>query len=303
MTSPLRRRVRRTRRRASATVRLTAVRTRLRALELLAPAAADRLALDLWCTFPAGARRVDLRPRPGVVDRVAVPRGGTVAVESWGEGPTVLLVHGWGGWRGQLGAFVDPLVAAGHRVVAVDAPGHGDSDAGFLGQGRGTVMEFLEAIEAAADATGPVVGVVAHSMGTMATARAVASGALAPERLVLVAPSHPFADVLAQFTSLLRLRDRTRDHLRATLEDIVGTSIDTFDLARSAADAAMPSTLVVHDREDRETPFRVAEAVAATWPDARLVPTSGLGHHRVLAAPTTIAAAVEHLTGRVPAAS
>ncbi|MDT0166540.1 alpha/beta fold hydrolase [Actinotalea sp. AC32] len=298
----LRRRLRRTRRRTAAAVQLTVLRARLRVLERVAPAAADRLALDLWCTFPQGARRTDLRPRPGVVERVPVPRGGTVAAESWGEGPTVLLVHGWGGWRGQLGAFVEPLVDAGHRVVALDAPGHGDADHGFLGAGRGTVMEFLEAIEAVAARTGPVVGVVAHSMGTMATARAVASGSLAPDRLVLVAPSHPFLDVLDQFTALLRLSDRTRDHLRATLETIVGSSIEAFDLARCAADATMPPTLVVHDRLDRETPFAVAEAVVATWDDARLVPTTGLGHHRVLAAPTTVTAAVEHLTGRVPVA-
>lgn len=45
-----------------------------------------------------------------------------------GEGPTVLLVHGLGTsvvtWRQN----VDPLVSAGYRVLALDLPGHGDSD-------------------------------------------------------------------------------------------------------------------------------------------------------------------------------
>jgi pimeloyl-ACP methyl ester carboxylesterase len=297
-----RRRLRRLRRRATAVGRLAAVRTRLRTLEVVAPAAADRLALDLWCTLPRGARRTDRRTdlvtEPGRLDRVPVPRGGTVAVETWGDGPVVLLVHGWGGSRGQLRSFVQPLVAAGHRVVALDAPGHGDSDDGYLGAGRGTVMEFLEAVEEVAARYGPVGGVVAHSMGTTVTARAVVTGILRPERLVLVAPAHPFADVLEQFSRLLGLRARTRDHLRATLEAIVGTSIESFDLVRCGTDALMPPTLVVHDRDDRETPFAVAEDVVAAWADARLVATTGLGHHRILAAPATVEAAVRHLTGR-----
>src|SRR3954471_12912224 len=51
----------------------------------------------------------------------------TVAAWKWGQGPTVLLVHGWEGRGSQLGSFVEPLVAAGLSVVAFDAPGHGDS--------------------------------------------------------------------------------------------------------------------------------------------------------------------------------
>src|ERR1043166_8169499 len=50
-----------------------------------------------------------------------------LAAWRWGHGPTVLLVHGWEGRGSQLGAFVEPLVAAGLSVVAFDAPGHGDS--------------------------------------------------------------------------------------------------------------------------------------------------------------------------------
>ena len=39
---------------------------------------------------------------------------------SWGEGPIVLLVHGWNGRATQLGDFVAPLVERGYRVVAYE---------------------------------------------------------------------------------------------------------------------------------------------------------------------------------------
>lgn len=312
MTASLTRRWRRTRRRATAAAALTAVRLQLRVLETVAPAAADRRALDLWCTLPPVPRRQDHRPRgaghTSEVHRVPVPRGGTVAVEVWGAGPdrpVTYLMHGWGGWRGQLGAFVAPLVDAGHQVVALDAPGHGDSDPGFLGPRRGTVMEFIEALDATIARFGTPAGVVAHSMGCTVVGQVLAAGTRT-DRLALVAPNHEFGDIVTQFSRHLRLGGRTRDHLRATLEEITGRAMADFDLAplgrEGAVPGGVPPTLVVHDRDDVETPYRVATGLVAAWPGARLVTTERLGHHRVLASPATVEAAVGHVLGRVPAA-
>ena len=52
---------------------------------------------------------------------------GELALYRWGEGPKVLLLHGWGGQASQLGAFAEPLVGTGFGVVAIDAPAHGRS--------------------------------------------------------------------------------------------------------------------------------------------------------------------------------
>ena len=88
------------------------LRANLAVLQVVAPSRADKLAFDLWCTLPPGSgRRRDHRPFPGDVVRLDVPRGGMAVAEVWGEGPAVYLMHGWGGWRGQLGAFVEPLLA------------------------------------------------------------------------------------------------------------------------------------------------------------------------------------------------
>jgi pimeloyl-ACP methyl ester carboxylesterase len=50
-----------------------------------------------------------------------------LAATAWGEGPTVLLAHGWESRRTHWSAFVPALTAAGYRAVAIDAPAHGDS--------------------------------------------------------------------------------------------------------------------------------------------------------------------------------
>jgi pimeloyl-ACP methyl ester carboxylesterase len=59
--------------------------------------------------------------------RVAVP-GGTLAYTAAGSGEPLLLIHGLGGTRQTWRHIIGPL-AATHRVIAPDLPGHGDSDA------------------------------------------------------------------------------------------------------------------------------------------------------------------------------
>src|SRR5215468_8096629 len=114
----------------STSVRLlqSALRTTFPVLSAVAPPLAARLAGRLFATPP----RHKTSEREWIVLSRATPgrvRCGrrTIATWSWGEGPTVLLVHGWGSRGARLHSFVEPLVAAGYRVVAFDAPGHGDT--------------------------------------------------------------------------------------------------------------------------------------------------------------------------------
>ena len=102
--------------------------------------------------------------------------GHRIAGESWGDGPAVYLVHGWGGCRAHLGVFVKPFVEAGHRVIAFDLPSHNESDPGELAPGRTTIVECAEAVRAMVRAHGPARGIVAHSLGAKAAALAVSRG-------------------------------------------------------------------------------------------------------------------------------
>ena len=48
----------------------------------------------------------------------------------WGNsGPVVLAMHGWSGRATQFAAFIEPLLASGRQVVALEAPAHGQSRA------------------------------------------------------------------------------------------------------------------------------------------------------------------------------
>ncbi|WP_455606222.1 alpha/beta fold hydrolase [Cellulosimicrobium funkei] len=305
---------RRAARRRKAAARLALVRARFAVLQTVSPRRAARLALDLWCTPPDGAgRRRDDRAVAGALSTVTTSSGARVVVETWdpytasaddapvgaaghGTGSGVgYLAHGWGGRRGQLGAFVEPLRAAGHRVVAFDAPRHGDSGPGRLGPRRSTMPELADALAAVVREHGEATAVVGHSLGTATTVLAVRDG-LPAGRLVLVAA---IADVLGQldgFADLLGLSRPTRELLQSRLSDLAGRPLPELDVRETLRTHPVPPALVVHDRADKEVPYPVGAALAAAWPEGELLTTDGLGHHRLLRDPDVVRAVVDYVT-------
>jgi len=283
--------------RADDVARVAALRAAFGGLDAVAPALAARWALRVWCTLPTnGGRRRDERPGAGERSTVDLPGGRAVAVETWGAGEPVYLVHGWGGWRGQLGAFVAPIVDAGRRVVGFDAPSHGESGPGALGRGRSTAVEMAEALAAVGRRLGAPSAVVAHSLGCTTAALALADG-LPMGRLALVAPSADVMGMTAQLARTLGYGERTRQRFDARLEALAGRPLTHFDLTRMPADAP---TLVVHDRHDKEVPYAESVRIAEAWPAATLVTTEGLGHQRILRDPGVIARVTEFVTGEPP---
>lgn len=261
----------------------------------VAPALVAQLALHLWCR-PA-ARRAD-HVLPGGT-RWTLPLGrGHVVGHTWGSGPRVYLVHGWGGHHGQLAGYVEPLVAAGLQVVAYDAPSHGDSGPGAFGRRQSTLPEMSATLAAVVAAHGHAHAVVAHSLGATATARAVLDG-LAADRVVLVAPMADPLPHTRDFAEVLGFGEPTRQRLLALMEQRAGRPMAEFDVAAAAAhhDGPLPSALVVHDTLDKETNHADGERLAASWSGARFHSTTGLGHRRILRDPDVVAAVVEHVTG------
>ena len=294
-------------RRLAAIEKSTIVRS-MEVLERAAPAVGGSWAERLWFTVPrAGGRRDRLAP-PGRPFAVQV-HGRTVAGEVWedgpgerpegpGERPVAYLVHGWGGWGGQLDALVAPLVEAGHRVVAFDALGHGGSDPGPSGPGRSNILELADSLTAVVAAHGPATAVVAHSLGATATAYAMRGG-LAVGRAVFVSPMADPLPYTRAFAGRLGFGERIRTRMVARIERRVGMPLSAFGVPDLARTMATPPLLLVHDRQDAETGWADSDAIARAWPGARLVTTTGLGHRRILRDPAVVAEAAGFLGSRL----
>lgn len=209
-----------------------------------------------------------------------------VSVLRWGQGPRVLAMHGWEGRATQWGPFAELASAAGFEVIAVDGPAHGRS------LGRQThIGEFARALLEADRMHGPFTAVVGHSMGGAAAALALASG-LRAERAVLIASPSAIDRVLHGFAAHVQLSPGAEQAFFAAMERAVGRPAEELDVA---ALALRQPALLLHSRDDREVPFREAEAIRGRWPTAELLTLDGLGHRRILRDPGVMQAAVDFL--------
>ncbi len=268
------------------------LRTGMAALGALAPPLAARLGERLFMT-PPRHRSPDreLEALTAAEPFVVRFQGGRLQAWRFGEGPAVLLVHGWGGRGGQMTPLVPALREKGCSVVTFDAPAHG------LSSGRlASVPLFGEAAAEVAARVGARAA-IGHSMGAAGLGAALLRG-LSLDAVVFLAPPRSPAGFFEQFSRALRLGPGIERATRERLERRVGMPLVEFDMPRLAAKQSAP-LLVVHDRHDREIPWSDGAATAAAWPRARMITTEGLGHRRILRDPAVAVHAASFVAERL----
>ncbi|WP_353808017.1 alpha/beta fold hydrolase [Agromyces sp. SYSU T00194] len=279
---------------------LATVATGTRTLSAVAPAAGAALALRLFLHV---GRPMPLDPRDAPVMEqarrasVRIPgidhAGVDVATYEWGTGDdVVLLVHGWQGRASQFAPLVRELRSAGYRVVAFDAPAHGES-----GGRHAYVVDWVDAIHALQHRYGRFDAVVAHSFGALGTFTAIAEGVTTRRVMTIAAPADADA-VFAEFGGALGLDARTLDAMRRRfVARLFPGEPDPFARV-SALRHPLPDTvdlLVVHDVADRRVSPKEADRYLGAHPQAHRLDTTGAGHTRILRDDAVLDAALELL--------
>jgi pimeloyl-ACP methyl ester carboxylesterase len=261
------------------------------------PRLARRSLLRLWSTpwvHPA-ARRPIVDP-PGDPTAWTLETGGTTLQGyTAGDGPTVVLVHGWAGRAADWRHLAGDLVVSGYRVVVPDLPAHGAT--------RGARTDLFELAGALAEVLVQErpVAVVAHSLGFPTTMLALQDAVEVPLAVVAVAPGRLLDRAVEAFATRARLVAPLADELRRGIETCFGADV----WSQLNVDRDLPSLrargLVVHDVEDDEVPIDDARAIVSGWPDAELVVTDGLGHRRIVRDASVRSSIVEWLREAAPA--
>ena len=213
-----------------------------------------------------------------------------LAATAWGDGPLVLLVHGWEGRGTQLRSFVEPLVVAGRHVVALDCPAHGDSPGTDANP-----WSFAQALLTVQEELGPFDAIIGHSMGAGSSVIALDRG-LSVRRLVLIAGPSSLPGVLKRFADLIGLDPQLFPAFLSAVDKHVGVPLSELDILSIVTTRQLPPVLIFHDPADREVPYSDGKALAEAWPGAQLRSISDVGHRRILHDPSVVAAAVSFVT-------
>jgi pimeloyl-ACP methyl ester carboxylesterase len=219
--------------------------------------------------------------------------------EEDGEGPVMLMLHGW---QDSLRTF-DPLVpqlARHFRTVRLDLPGFGKSQAPpvawSLQDYVETVQAFLRKLELKADV------LVGHSLGGRVLIKGIAAGELKAKRLVLLASAgigksnslrnraYKVVAKTGKFLTAMPGLSLARKPLRQKLYTAVrsdylaaGELKATFvrivneDLRQAAASVKLPTLLIWGDR-DTETLLMDGRLMNRLIKGSRLEALTGAGH-------------------------
>jgi pimeloyl-ACP methyl ester carboxylesterase len=272
---------------ARPSARLWAIRTAFRTVGAVAPAVAARWAETLFCTPPRRRDGDEAFLATGSRFTLA-SQGQQLAGWQWGSGPAVVLVHGWGSRASRLSGLAAALLEAGFRVVAYDAPAHGESTGRFA-----SLPEFARALGDVADAVGPLHGLVGHSLGGAAVVMAMQHG-LRARRVVLIAPPADVRVFSDLFARSLAISPAVQQTMHRNLERRLRIVWDDLHIP-SVVRKLPPAALVIHDRDDTDVPFAHGEEIAGAWEGSTLESTSGLGHRALLRDPAVIGRTVEFL--------
>lgn len=214
-----------------------------------------------------------------------------------GEGPTVLLVHGWESDHYAMGGFVEPLLSSGYRVATLDLPAHG------LATGRRAPLPLIaQAIAAAGAACGPLHTIIAHSVGGATSVLGMEDYGLQAERLVLIgAPQAALHQALRQGRSQ-GLSDPALQSMSRQIHQALGAPLERFRTDKGLSQLRS-AVLIVHAEDDAVVPIEAARHNAAACQAKTLWLETG-GHNRPLGDPRVIQSVVSFLnTGRRPTRS
>ena len=210
-------------------------------------------------------------------------RNHRIAVYDWGgNGPKILLVHGWSGRGTQMGSLALWLRDRGYHPISFDAPGHGKSSGNTC-----SLLAFSETINFLQEEYHMVMA-IGHSLGGASLILSQSMGQRFFQMATIAAPSS-VADAMTQFGKKLGWSA----HLLATTMEYTENKFNTTLESVSAASLSQTiwcDGLIIHDENDDQVSLKNAEFIHQGWKNSKLYITHQLGHFKILHHPQTFEA-------------
>jgi esterase/lipase len=218
--------------------------------------------------------------------------GQTLKAYAWGEGKTILMVHGWGSRASHLAFLGRSIAKSGFRVIAFDGPAHGNSEFNG-GYPRSSLPEFCRAIFHISNHFGPIYGYVGHSFGGTAAAFTACGQAnlsgyrVEVEKLVLISSPSGIDAMVSHYCRNHKLPEGAQEAVIAQLEKEFPLKAGDYEI-KDALRKFNGDVLVVHDVDDQEVFIEEARQMVEGHEHVNLIETGGEGHRKILASRSLI---------------
>jgi pimeloyl-ACP methyl ester carboxylesterase len=189
-----------------------------------------------------------------------------------GNGPTLLLNHGWesNAWRWKH--LIEPLKQLDYNIIAIDAPAHGASDGKYF-----TAVKYSRIIATVMDLYEPNV-IIAHSVGAMASIYQEAQHQhKSLQQMVLLGSPNSLEVIMRGYQQLTGFNDKVYNSLNDLLKKTYDFKIEEFNTADFASQINVP-TLVVHNQDDKIVPATAMTQIVEKMPKAQTYNSKTGGH-------------------------
>ncbi|MGJ5643428.1 alpha/beta hydrolase [Formosa sp. S-31] len=189
-----------------------------------------------------------------------------------GHKETILLAHGWESNSSRWQYLICDLKQKGYTIVALDAPGHGNSGNTYF-----NALLYAEFIHVVSKRFSPEI-IIAHSVGGMAaTVFQKKYQIKSVQKLILLGAPSEFKDIISRYVDLLGYNNRVSNQLNITIEKRFGTKPEQFSTAKLLKDITTKG-LIIHDKQDPVIPYEDALLIQDEFKNSTLITTEGLGH-------------------------
>ena len=205
------------------------------------------------------------------------PINKTINCYHWrGEGPKILLVHGWSGRASNMFKIIQKLKQNNFDVYAFDAPAHGKSN------GSNTNLpEFISCIESLALKLSPIYALVGHSLGGFASVYCAAKK-IKLDKIVLLCPVNNIYQLFETFFNYARLKVKTRELMINYFFEKTGIKINNELASEKLVKQINSKVLLIHDQSDKQLSILDSKRIKKNIVNGTFYFTKGLGHSRLL---------------------
>lgn len=251
------------------------VGTGLNSLAALAPRAAGRLSLDLFCR-PISGRNFTKKELAYLNKSTWEPlyfQGKKIQCYVWGEGKEkVFLAHGFNSNAARWRILGSMLEKKGYQVIAMDVPAHGHSD-----WKRVNGLLYAQTFAQAMQHYQPDY-VVGHSFAGIALSYYFTQMECLPvQKIIMMGVPDELRDVTNVFFKELGLKSTVQRAYDDAFKEKFGYPTEYFTLSNMVKQLSFPG-LIIHDEQDDVASFEGAKRIYENWPNASFFSTDRYGH-------------------------